>query len=103
ERDAERVRADAEERGLPERDVAGVAGEEVPGGGERRVHQRQYADVDDPGRREDVRERDAGAREREPACEARCAGARHSTRSRVPKIPCGRTSRTAIRTTKNEN
>ena len=103
ERDPERVRAEPEERGLPERDVARVAGEEVPRRRERRVHQRQHADVDDPRRRGRRTGRRCRRRERAAAASPQRSTRLTVSRSRTPKIPCGRTSRNAIRTTKNEN
>src|SRR5256885_259685 len=103
EADPERVCAEPEEGDLAERDISRVPGEEVPGSRERRVHQGEDADVHDPGRVDDERERDAGRRKRAAAHEARGGRAAHSVRSRSPKMPCGRTSSTASRTTKNEN
>src|SRR3954451_6264033 len=97
--DPRRVRPDAEERRLAERDVPGEPGEEIPRNGERGVHQRQHADVDEPRLWKHERERDARRGEGAAADET---AAGHSARSRTPKIPCGRMSRKTSRTTKYE-
>src|SRR5439155_24021492 len=78
-------------------------GEEVPSRRERRVHQREHADVHDPRRVHDEREGDSDRGERRASGERRRRRSAHNVRSRRPKIPCGRTSRNAISTTKKEN
>ena len=121
--DADRVRAEPDERTLPERDVAGVAGDDVqphrPDGedhreddhvlvvevvGQDRVHRHEHdrrGDHRGPGRAE--RPGRCRRRGRAPALERslgdRCrAGVRHavatSWRSRVPRSPCGLSSST---------
>src|SRR5207302_3490142 len=79
------------------------AGEEVPRRREGGVHQRQDADVDDPRGVDDERKADADRGERRSADEPRGSRPGQSIRSRRPKIPCGRTSRKTISTTKYEN
>src|SRR5207237_3757394 len=101
-RDAARIRAESEEGDLGEGDVAGVAREEVPRRREGGVHQREDADVDDPRGVDDEREADADRGERRSAEEPRGSRPSQSIRSRRPKMPCGRTSRKTISTTKYE-
>src|SRR2546422_7724423 len=97
------VGADAEEGGVAEGDLAGVASRHVPGGGERSPHEDQDQAVEDERVAHDQRQEggDAEERERGPA-PGRQRG--HHTPSvsapRAPKSPAGRKTSTAMNRTK---
>ena len=77
------VGAGAEEGGLPERDLAGEAAEEVPGGSEQRVEHDEDGEVLRVGPAEDEGERQRGGDE-DAEGDLHC----------FPKRPRGRTSMT---------
>src|SRR5205085_10373413 len=96
------IGADAEERGVAERQVAGESAEDVPGRGDGGVHHGEDADVRDPVLGEHEGEGGERCGEAEPAREPGGGELPHSPpRSAVPSSPCGRTTSTAIRMTKN--
>ncbi len=87
-------RADAEERGVAERRLAGVPDEHVHRQREDPVHRcpRDHVDVDDGNDLGDEQQHGEDHRERDDA------GGPH-THARRPRRPCGRTSNTASSTT----
>src|SRR5262249_14231467 len=96
EQKPEGVRADAEERGVPERRVAGEPADEVPGTGQHRRDKHEDEQVEHPVRQPGQRQGEQHHEE-----DGSLGGTHIAPRPTVPKSPRGRTSSTRMRMTKN--
>src|SRR5262249_36119627 len=85
------VGSEAEERGVAERDLAGVAAGEVPGGGAGAPHQDQHEAVDQEGVADDQRDESRCDEERDGGRQA--PHAPRASAPRWPKSPAGRAIR----------
>src|SRR5438093_243212 len=102
EHDGGRVGADAEERCVPERDLARVAARDVPARGERAPQQDENHAVEHERVARDERRRRGGGEERDgrPAVGGEPGHAPRVSAPRCPKSPAGRKTSTPMKSRK---